>query len=303
MNSRQMQYAILLAQHCNFSQVASMLNISQPALSKQILKLEEDLGIKLFDRSNNTLTLTPAGEHFISEAKEILYKEDQLISSLQQYKSGQAGRLKIGITPFRSTYLVSDMIKKIREKYPDITVNLYEVGSELLRKEAAEGKLDFAIVNLPVDETLLDIVPLEQDKIVLALPKSMKHLINTTDTSDGIDFKDCENIPFTVLGKTQEMRILFNKLCINAGIKPIIAIEAVNMTTAWALAKDGVAATILPMQFAKNIKQSDDLMYINIKNINYARQPVIVTKKGQYLSEAAKTAIEELAKNNFPADD
>ena len=299
MNSRQMQYAILLAEHCNFSQVASMLNISQPALSKHILKLEEDLGIKLFDRSNNSLTLTPAGEHFISEAKEILYKEEQLMKSMQQYKSGQAGKLTIGITPFRSTYLVSDMIKEIRQQYPNISINLYEAGSDILRKEAAEGKFDFAVVNLPVDETILDIIPLDQDKIVLVLPESMKHLLKNIDTSDGIDFKDCENIPFTVLDKTQEMRVLFNKLCINAGIKPIIAIETVSMTTAWALAKDGVAATILPMQFVKNIKQSDNMVYINsIKNINYTRQPVIVTKKGQYLSDAAKNAIKELTKQN-----
>ena len=294
-----MQYAILLAEHCNFSQVASMLNISQPALSKHILKLEEDLGIKLFDRSNNSLTLTPAGEHFISEAKEILYKEEQLMKSMQQYKSGQAGKLTIGITPFRSTYLVSDMIKEIRQQYPNISINLYEAGSDILRKEAAEGKFDFAVVNLPVDETILDIIPLDQDKIVLVLPESMKHLLKNIDTSDGIDFKDCENIPFTVLDKTQEMRVLFNKLCINAGIKPIIAIETVSMTTAWALAKDGVAATILPMQFVKNIKQSDNMVYINsIKNINYTRQPVIVTKKGQYLSDAAKNAIKELTKQN-----
>ena len=300
MNSRQMQYAILLSQELNFSHVATMLNITQPALSKQILKLEEELGVKLFDRSNNTLSVTPAGEHFIKEAKELLFKEEQLLSSMQQYKSGHAGKITIGISPSKSIYLISDMIKNLREKYPDITVKLYEAGIDTLRKEAAEGKFDFAITNLPVDDTLLDIIELEKDNIVLALPKEFEHLLHGADTSDGIDFRSCKDIPFTVLGQTQEMRILFDKLCIKADFNPIIAIETINMTTAWALAKDGVAATILPMQFVKNIKQSDNLMYINIKNINYARQPVIVTKKGQYLSEAAKTAIEELAKTNFP---
>lgn len=273
-----------------------MLNISQPALSKQILRLEDELGVKLFDRSNNTLSLTHAGEHFIKEAKEILYKEEQLISSMQQYKSGQAGKITIGISPSKSLYLVSDMIKNIRQKYPDITVKLCEAGIDTLRKEAAEGKFDFAITNLPVDDTLLDIIPLEKDNIVLVLPKNMENLLHGIDTSNGIDFKNCEDIPFTVLGQTQEMGILFNKLCIKAGISPVIAIETINMTTAWSLAKDGVAATILPIQFVKNIKQSANLIYINIKDINYTRQPVIVTKKGQYLSDAAKSAIEELTK-------
>lgn len=291
-----MQYAILLSQQLNFSQVAAMLNISQPALSKQILRLEDELGIKLFDRSNNTLALTPAGEHFIKEAHEILYKEEQLISSMQQYKSGQAGKITIGISPSKSLYLISDMIKNIRQMYPDITVKLYEAGIDTLRKEAAEGKFDFAIINLPVDDSLLDIIPLEQDNIVLALPKNMEYLLHGVDISHGIDFKNCKELPFTVLGQTQEMRILFDKLCIKAGFDPIIAIETVNMTTAWSLAKDGVAATILPMQFVENIKQSENLIYINIKDINYTRQPVIVTKKGQYLSDAAKNAIKELIK-------
>ena len=291
-----MQYAILLSQHLNFSHVATMLNISQPALSKHILKLEDELGVKLFDRSNSTLSLTPAGEHFIKEAKELLYKEEQLVSAMQQYKSGQAGKITIGISPSKSIYLISDMIKSIRKQYPDITIKLYEAGIDTLRKEAAEGRFDFAITNLPVDDTLLDVIPLENDNIVLALPKEFEYTLDGIDTSDGIDFVHCKNIPFTVLGQTQEMRLLFDKLCVKANINPVIAIEAINMTTAWAFAKDGVAATILPMQFVKNIKQSDNLLYINIKDINYTRQPVIVTKKGQFLSDAAKNAIKELTK-------
>ena len=76
MNYRQLQYAIALSETRNFSQVADKLKISQPALSKQILSLENDLGVKLFDRSTVPLTVTPAGEHLIREAKELLYRED-----------------------------------------------------------------------------------------------------------------------------------------------------------------------------------------------------------------------------------
>jgi len=72
MNSRQLQYAIKLSEVRNFSQVAEQLNISQPALSKQILSLEQELGVKLFDRNTSPLTLTPAGDIFIEEAKNYL---------------------------------------------------------------------------------------------------------------------------------------------------------------------------------------------------------------------------------------
>ena len=78
MNSRQMQYAVLLAETGSFSQLAENLQITQPALSKQILALEKELGVQLFDRSTTPLTVTPAGAHFVAQAKDLLYQEKQL---------------------------------------------------------------------------------------------------------------------------------------------------------------------------------------------------------------------------------
>ena len=89
MNSRQLQYALMLAGELNFSQVADKLNISQPALSKQILQLEQELGVKLFDRSTSPVSLTAAGECFVKEAREILFREDQLKRKMEEYGSGE----------------------------------------------------------------------------------------------------------------------------------------------------------------------------------------------------------------------
>ena len=134
MNSRQLQYAILLSQIRNFSQVAENLNISQPALSKQILSLESELDLKLFDRTTTPLTVTPAGQYFLQEAQELLYKEDQLLRSMDRFKSGEAGQLVIGVTPFRSSYLIADIVKACRTAFPHIQVKLQEAGTDILRK-------------------------------------------------------------------------------------------------------------------------------------------------------------------------
>ncbi|MBE6678262.1 MAG: LysR family transcriptional regulator [Ruminococcaceae bacterium] len=291
MNTRQLQYAVLLAEERNFSQIAKKLNITQPALSKQILGLEAELGVKLFDRSSLPLKLTAAGKHFVREAKELLYKEEQLIKSMDYYKSGEAGNLVIGITPFRSFYMISDVIKRIREKYPKITVSLKEAGSDVLRKGVAEGRYDFAIVNLPVDESVLDVKLLEPDRLVLAVPEALSKEM----PRDEIDFKDCLELPFIVLGEGQEMRILFDKLCAAAGFVPRIAAEVVGLTTAWTVAKAGVGATILPWQFVKEHK-GDGLCFIKIKDAVYTRQPVIVTRRDQYISDAAAYAMDLLTK-------
>lgn len=296
MNSRQLQYAIMLSQTRNFSQVAERLNISQPALSKQILSLENELGIKLFDRTTTPLTITPAGQHFIQGATDLVYKEDQLLRSMERFKSGEAGQLVIGVTPFRSSYLIPGVVKELRAAFPHIQVKLQEAGSDILRKEAAEGKFDFAVVNLPVDESVLDIIPLESDRLVLVIPQQYQRLLPLTDDCREIDFPACKDLPFVVVQKTQEMRRLFDKLCTANDFYPNIAAEVVSLTTAWSMACAGVAATILPLQFVSHNTLNSNVSIVNLKDAVYTRQPAIVTKRGQYLSDAAKYAIALLAK-------
>ena len=295
MNSRQLEYAILLSQIKNYSHVADQLNISQPALSKQILSLETELGVKLFDRSTTPLTLTPAGAYFVQEARELLYKEEQLLKSMDRFKSGEAGQLVIGITPFRSSYLIPRVIRQVRERYPGIQIKLHEAGSDTLRKEAAEGKYDFAIVNLPVDESLLDVTPLEPDRLVLVIPKTLLGNLPVTPHQNVVELSDCRDLPFVTVGQNQEMRRLFDKLCAAADFRPIIAAEVVSLTTAWAIARSGIAAAILPMQFVDNDHTDEALVTYEIKDAFDSRQPVIAARKGQYQSPAAAYAIQLLS--------
>lgn len=297
LNSRQLQYAIMLAETLSFSQLAEKLEISQPALSKQILHLEEELGLQLFDRTTNPISLTPAGGHFVREAQKLIYREEQLIRSMDKYKSGEFGRLVIGISPFRCLYLVSEILKKVREKFPGIQIVLNETNSDQLRKDASEGKYDFAIVNLPVDESVLDIIPIEADELVLAVPKEISHLVGDNN-SKSIDFNDCKNLPFIAVGQSQEMRRLFDKLCAAADFTPNIVAEVVGVASAWALASAGIGATILPLQFVKSNNFDNNLKLFSIKNLKNTRQPAIVMRRGQFVSESASYAIELLTNNN-----
>lgn len=297
MNSRQLQYAILLSETLNFSQVADRLGISQPSLSKQILALEAELGIKLFDRNHSPMTVTPAGEFFLQEARELLYKEDQLYKGLDRFKSGENGQLVIGVSPFRSLYLMPAIVRKVKEKFPGIRVVLHEASAAQLRKEAVEGKYDFALLNLPVDESVLDVMPIEPDTLVLAVPESLLHLLpDVSGTS--VDFSQAKDLPFVVLGQSQELRQLFDKLCAGADFHPHIAAEVVGITTAWAMAHAGVGAALLPLQFLSSQSFDDKLHLFTIRNNAYTRQPAIVTRRGQYISDYARYAMELLRKGN-----
>lgn len=294
LNTKQLQYAIELAKICNFSKVSEMFNISQPALSKQIMTLENDLGVKLFDRSATPLKLTPAGEHFIREAKELLYKENQLKRSMENYSSGKKGKLSIGVSPFRGLYLIPNMVKKVQERYPGVVVSIYDTNSEQIRKDAAEGNLDFAIVNLPVDDAVFEYTPIEPDTLVLAVPNELLSIISAESLGNlsEIDFKICEKLPFVVVEQTKEMRHLFDRLCASADFYPEISMEVVGITTAWAMVQAGIGATLLPLQFVNGESfNGGNITLFRIKNENFLRQPVIITKKGQYISEYASYAM------------
>ncbi len=297
MNRKQLQYVIELSEDLNFSVVAEKLGITQPALSKQILSLEKELDVKLFDRNNNPMTLTAAGEHFVSEAKKLIYREDQLIRSMEDYKSGKLGKLEIGISPFRSLYLMPDIVKKVKDEFPGVTVVLHEESSDQLRKNAVEGKYDFAVVNLPVDESVLDVKLIEADTLVLAVPEklSKNFPVYTENSISEIDFKDCRDLPFIVVSHSQEMRQLFDKMCAEAEFTPDVATEVVGVSTAWSMARAGVGATLLPLQFVKNFDFDESIALYKLKNCQQSRQPAIVIRRGQYLSEYAKYAIDLLS--------
>ncbi len=295
MNSRQLDYVIKLSEVGSFSKLAEMLNVSQPALSKQILSLEKELGIKLFNRDSALVTPTPAGTHFIKEARDILYKEDRLIKSMMQYKKGDKGELVIGVTPFRGSYLMPSLIKKLSSEFSGLQVKLIEKGSEILRHDAAEGKFDFAVVNLPVDDSVLEVTPLEPDRLVLVVPKKLCEKFGLEGAK--ISFKDCAKIPFVVVSATQEMRVLFDKLCSSFNMDPKIVAEVTGLVTALEIASSGVAATLLPKQFV-NSRSHESLALFDLDDNTTLRQPAIVRKKDQFKSEYAEYAINYLKEKN-----
>ncbi len=294
MNSRQLQYAIMLAQTRNFSQAAEKLNISQPAFSKQIISLENELGVKLFDRGVTPPALTPAGEFFIEKSRKLLFEEDVLLKTLEKYKSGERGKLVIGAVPFRSLYMMPELIKKVKDKFPQLQINLIEYGLSVLKQGLLDGEYDFAIMNLPVNEPEFETIALSPDTLVLAVPEKFVDLVESN--KDGLikDLSAAGNLPFVTVGKEQEMRKLFDALCVQSGVCPDIYATVTGVATAWDVVKSGVAATIIPKQFVEARGDYAGVKLFEIENIPYTRQSAIVTRRGQFISKYAEYAIKQL---------
>ncbi|WP_209425063.1 LysR substrate-binding domain-containing protein [Pararhodobacter sp. SW119] len=167
---KQLRYFEALARHRHFGHAADVCAISQPALSMQIKELEGSLGAALFERSARSVRLTGFGEEFAARAREILRAVDELSELARAARDRLSGRLRIGIIPTVAPYLLPAIIGELSRLFPGLDLNLRETITPRLIRELTEGRLDTAVVALPISERGLAEVPLFSEEFVLVRP-------------------------------------------------------------------------------------------------------------------------------------
>lgn len=167
---KQMRYFEALARHRHFGHAAEASAITQPALSMQIKDLELSLGAPLLERGARQIRLTAFGEAFLDRARAILQSVDELEDLARTASGKPAGRLRIGVIPTVAPYLLPAIIGQLAQHYPGLDLNLRETVTPKLLQELADGRLDTAIVALPVSEPGLSEVALFSEDFVLVRP-------------------------------------------------------------------------------------------------------------------------------------
>jgi len=167
---RQLRYFDALARHGHFGRAAEACSITQPALSMQIKEMEEALGGQLLERSARQVTLTRFGEELAQRIRDILRSIDELGDFARASRDQLAGRLRIGMIPTVAPYLLPKVIGNLKRMHPELDVHIREALTAKLIQELAEGRLDAAIVALPVSEPSLTEVALFTENFVLVRP-------------------------------------------------------------------------------------------------------------------------------------
>lgn len=167
---KQLRYFEALARHGHFGRAADASAISQPALSMQIKELEESLGSALFERGARQIRLTSFGEAFGLRVREILKAVDELEDLARASRDRLVGRLRIGVIPTIAPYLLPAIIGDLTRLYPGLDIQVRETLTQNLIAELADGRLDLAIVALPVSEPSFDEVTLFSEDFVLVRP-------------------------------------------------------------------------------------------------------------------------------------
>ncbi len=167
---RQLRYFDALARHGHFGRAAEACAISQPALSMQIKEMEEMLGGVLLERGARQVTLTKFGEELLSRVREILRSVEELGDFARASRDRLAGRLRVGMIPTIAPYLLPKVIENLARLHPELDINVRETLTPRLIKEVSEGRLDTAIVALPVSEPPLTEVALFKENFLLVRP-------------------------------------------------------------------------------------------------------------------------------------
>ncbi|MFZ1482178.1 MAG: LysR substrate-binding domain-containing protein [Paracoccaceae bacterium] len=169
---KQLRYFEHLAHHRHFGRAAEAAAISQPALSMQIRELEETLGLALVERAPRMLRLTAFGEDFLIRARALLRQADELEDLARAARGQLAGRLRIGIIPTVAPYLLPGLIGRLTADYPSLELNLRETLTPRLIRDLADGRLDCAVLALPVSEPAFEEAALFSETFVLVRPEA-----------------------------------------------------------------------------------------------------------------------------------
>ncbi|MGJ8624795.1 MAG: LysR substrate-binding domain-containing protein, partial [Yoonia sp.] len=168
---KQMRYFESLAQHGHFGRAADASGISQPALSMQIKEMEDDLGVKLFERAARQVRLTRFGEDFAPRVRDILRAVDEVEDLARVATNSLSGRLRIGVIPTIAPYLLPSLIGQLTLAHPTLDIHIRETLTPRLIDELSQGRIDAAIVALPVSEPAFEEVAIFDEDFVLIRPE------------------------------------------------------------------------------------------------------------------------------------
>jgi LysR family hydrogen peroxide-inducible transcriptional activator len=171
MNLRDLRYLVALAEHKHFGRAAEASFVSQPTLSTQIKKLEDELGVALVERTPRKVLLTEVGREIVQRARDVLNEVEQIRSIARRTLDPESGTVRLGIFPTLGPYLLPHVVPRIRARFPRLELLLVEEKTEVVLGQLREGRLDAGILALPIHDEQLHTEFLFEEPFVLAVPE------------------------------------------------------------------------------------------------------------------------------------
>lgn len=298
MSFKQIECVVMVAKLKSFTKAAQKLKIAQPSLSQSINILEKHLGVPLFDRSTTPISLTHAGEIYLSKANAIIDLYNDLNVQMRDVTGFENGKLRLGITQ-TGYHFIHDALSTFYKKFPKTDLHITQVFSTLnLKKMLLDGDIDIGTLILPLNTDELAYKILKEEQVCLALPITHPFAQKVKKRSKGypsISLNDLQNEKFILPKDTQRSRSIFDTIFKKAGFEPNVFCETETFDIANSIVASGIGACFTLPQFIKEDKQ-DKLMLFSLDEPLMTRTVVLAYRKDKSLSRIAHEFL-AIAKN------
>ncbi|MFC3884919.1 LysR family transcriptional regulator [Bacillus songklensis] len=288
MDIRDLRHFMEVANQKNFTKASSTIHLSQPALSKAVKRLEEELKVELFDRSTRMLELTDAGKIVYNQGVKVFNTLSDLTALLDDLMNLPTGEIKIGIPPLIGTLFFPFIAKEFHKHYPKVALELVEHGAKQIIATVEEGKVDLGIIVLPADEKKFTVYPFIKEEFVFYTHTS-HHLAHR----ESVSLNELQDEKFILFSNSFTLHDRIIQECRNAGFDPTISYKS----SQWDLIIELVAAelgiTILPKSIFNKLNHAN-IKTIPLVNPTPMWELGIITKKDGYNSFAVRKLLEFL---------
>jgi LysR family hydrogen peroxide-inducible transcriptional activator len=288
MDLQQLRYVVALSQELNFVRAARRVHVTQPTLSQQLKKLEDELGLLLFERAAKGARLTPAGQKFLPYAVQVLDSLEKGVQELQQESGQIAGRVRFAAIPTIGPYVLPSVIPVLRKEAPQLFLEIYEKTTSDLLEAVRTGAIDLGLLSLPIDDAGLATRLVGEEEFLLAVSKT--HVLAKKQS---VSLKELEHEKLLIL---QEGHCFGNQaleFCKRSREDVQVIFEGSSLTSVMRLAAAGEGVTFVPRMAAESSAQTG-LSFIPFSKPRPTRPIAFVWRISAPLTRAHRFLMEKI---------
>lgn len=306
------KYVYEIYREKSFSKAAQNLYISQPSLSARVKKIEDQIGVPLFDRSTTPLKLTEIGEIYIEAAKEISQIEQRVEEQINNLTMLKTGQLSVGASNLFAAYVMPQLITQFKQRFPDIRIRITEGNTTQLESMLSNNYLDLVIDNYRYDNILYNKELYCTEHILLAVPKHFsvhEHLMKyqlsydeiknksyLKETSLAVPLEAFSSLPFIMLAPGNDTRLRGDRLCREARFHPNIILEFNQQSTAYMAASTQLGATFISDILVSQLPSFENLVYYNLDGEAARRKVFFYYKNHKYKTKVMEEFLSMMKK-------
>jgi DNA-binding transcriptional LysR family regulator len=288
LNLRDIRAFIAVAQIGSFTGAASRLHLSQPALTVQIRRLEDTVGVRLFDRNSRNVALTPAGRELLPVLQKSLRDMEQVLVDARTLADGSSGTVRIACLPTFAASLLPELVQALKTAVPRAAFQIHDVVASRVNALVSSEDVDLGLTGGELPEGVFDVLYTGVDRLVVVCPKQ-----HPLARRRRIELKHLANVPLVLTAQGTSVRAVVDAALADASFTAEIACEPTYMMTAVAMVRGGLGVSILP-QTAREVLAEPDLVALPIHHHALVRPIALIKKRLRTLPPIAERFVSAL---------